>query len=93
MCDSDVVARLGGDKFVVLFLNTSKSIAEEVIKRLMSKVSSINQKNVYNNKIEFFVGVIGFNAGAHNNVSELLKEADALMYSTKREKQRSNKKA
>ncbi len=79
--ESDVVARMGGDEFVVLLPDTDRTGAETIAGRLSEDLDAALAETGF--RIRFSVGVAAFHEpGAR--VDDLLRHADALMYRAKR---------
>ncbi len=78
--DTDIVARLGGDEFAVLLTGAPKMIAEEVVNRLIDKLSFSIALG------EEIVPVIASVGWAHSDegAAKILQSADRRMYSNKR---------
>ncbi|RBW45693.1 GGDEF domain-containing protein [Psychromonas sp. B3M02] len=80
---SDVIGRLGGDEFVVLFSNTDAANTEQ----LMSTLTMALQTELDDNKITldvcFSYGITEYNVDKHNDIQQLLSEADHAMYQCK----------
>ncbi len=85
---SDMVARLGGDEFVVMVddLSTDAEAAAYKARALGEKVLKTLREPFQLNGHQHFatpsIGVASFN-GDHNDVGELLKQADLAMYQAK----------
>jgi diguanylate cyclase (GGDEF)-like protein len=82
--DSDLVARFGGDEFVLLLLHSSTAQARMICQRLRKKIAAHNflgehQLDVH---ITASFGIAG-NTPAIASVDEILKQADLAMYSVK----------
>lgn len=79
---SDVVARLGGDEFALLFPETSQESARVVLSKLQHGL--LEEMRAGDWPITFSVGALTCNA-APSTTEELVKMADDLMYSAKRD--------
>ena len=84
--ESDLVARIGGDEFAALLLDTPKALANDVITRLQASLADYNEKSSHDYTIDFSFGVVDFDADVHLNVEALLADGDALMYECKQGK-------
>ena len=86
--DSDVVARVGGDEFVVLAMEAARVSAELFTRRIQEKL------NIYNSLPErkprsplgLSTGVSTFDPELPATIDELTSRADAQMYEQKRRK-------
>ncbi|WP_038173334.1 MULTISPECIES: sensor domain-containing diguanylate cyclase [Vibrio] len=81
--DSDVIARIGGDEFVVLMSGASEKVANVAIRRFNEALDAFNQdqKNPY--KLEFSVGVASAKEKSDMNLEVLLEMADQRMFKSK----------
>jgi len=84
--ESDLVARIGGDEFAALLLDTPKASALDVILRLQARLDVYNDKSPHDYQIDFSFGVVDFDPEVHANVEALLADGDALMYECKQRK-------
>lgn len=81
--DSDVFGRIGGDEFVVLLTNTSQSLAEDIIERFRQLLKKDHkQNNVYG--LSFSAGILTIEPDQKLPITQLLDQADTLMYEDKR---------
>lgn len=78
----DVAARIGGDEFVILFPGTDAKQAHEVTTKIKTKVGEVLQK--YLNALSLSIGVVTV-IQSKCSINELIKMADDLMYSVKKE--------
>jgi len=81
---TDIVARVGGDEFVALALDTDLSFAENILKRLKEKEKANSQ--LYS--LSLSVGVAYYDPENPCTIEELLDKADKAMYENKRAKKR-----
>lgn len=75
----DVVARLGGEEFAVLFPDTMIQEAREISERLRQAIASLNLPIQQNVTASF--GVASF--GPHDNWESVFRRADANLYRAK----------
>lgn len=78
--ESDVVARMGGDEFVVLLPDTDREGAETIAGRLSADLDGAMAGGGFG--IRFSIGVAAFQDPG-DRVDDLLRHADALMYEAK----------
>ena len=81
--DSDVIARMSGDEFVVLFADASKKTAESIVNRFRSGLDERELKDNLDYQISFSHGIVEFNPEVHTSIGELLNAGDELMYAQK----------
>jgi diguanylate cyclase (GGDEF)-like protein/PAS domain S-box-containing protein len=80
---SDLIARIGGDEFVVLALESKSSSAETLLKRLKENLEINNMQNNLRFQIAVSVGCVQFDPGNPCTLIELLDQADQSMYEHK----------
>lgn len=78
----DVVARLGGDEFAVLLPETGATHAEEILKKVHLRLDQAMRK--MNWPATFSIGSVTYTTPPVS-VDEMIRAADNLMYSMKRE--------
>jgi len=83
--ESDIVARIGGDEFVVLSESTDEN-GEIVLTRLYENIKDYNAKRSRRYTLSISVGTTQFDPKNPISIDELLSKADALMYAQKRKK-------
>jgi len=84
--DSDIIARIGGDEFVVMPIKTTGDNLEIVINRLQKAVEMDNTKSKREYKLSISIGTAYFDPLSPCTIDELLSKADRLMYEQKRTK-------
>jgi len=86
--EADIIARIGGDEFVVLAIEVHEGDAEILADRLQKELENRNAKGNMGCKLSLSAGIA--RSGPENlcSIDELLKRADKLMYEQKRNKQR-----
>jgi diguanylate cyclase (GGDEF)-like protein len=83
---SDIIARIGGDEFVVMPIETTGDNLEIVINRLQKAVEMDNTKSKREYKLSISIGTAYFDPLSPCTIDELLSKADRLMYEQKRTK-------
>jgi diguanylate cyclase (GGDEF)-like protein len=79
--ETDIVARLGGDEFIVLLPETDYDHANMVFSKMNEYLIRLVNKQRW--QVTFSIGVVTF-VNPPGSVDEMIKNADALMYSGKR---------
>jgi diguanylate cyclase (GGDEF)-like protein len=77
---TDVVARVGGDEFVILLPDQDQAGARTAIDKVQSALDALADS--HDNRIGFSIGVVTA-AEAPQHVETLVKAADSLMYGVK----------
>ncbi len=77
----DIVARFGGDEFVVLLVRSEEKSASLVAGKLHQQLLSIMKTNHWN--VTLSIGLATYHT-APDTLAEIIKEADELMYQVKR---------
>jgi diguanylate cyclase (GGDEF)-like protein len=80
--ESDMIARIGGDEFVVLQPATDRASTEAVAERLLATVIDAVALNDADVTVGVSIG-IAFSAGNGERGSELLRRADVALYDAK----------
>lgn len=83
---SDVLGRIGGDEFAVLVTSVSAEQTESLVRRLEQMLEGRELSSGRDYEVRFSVGAVAFDPSRHRNISELMKEADELMYRKKKDR-------
>ncbi len=80
--DEDIVARIGGEEFLLLFSHTSYEIGLKIVEKVRSNVAKMNilhEQKALNITMSFGVAI----AYNHSEIDSKLKAADAKLYQAK----------
>ena len=83
--ESDIIARIGGDEFVVLAMETAKTSAEKLENRLQSILNDRNARN-QRYKLSLSTGIAYCAPECLYSIEELMIQGDQLMYEQKKSK-------
>ncbi|MGH7720515.1 MAG: diguanylate cyclase [Gemmatimonadaceae bacterium] len=84
--DSDIIARIGGDEFVVLAMETSGITAETWLCRMQERLQALNRGGTRGYRLSLSIGVAYYDPEFPCAIDELLAQADTQMYREKRSK-------
>jgi diguanylate cyclase (GGDEF)-like protein/PAS domain S-box-containing protein len=84
--ESDIIARIGGDEFVVLAMVSSRKGTDTLIHRLQHNIGLYNKKNNRNFKLSLSTGITQFDPEYPCTIDELLSRADSIMYAQKKKR-------
>ena len=87
---SDIIARIGGDEFVVLSESTDRN-GDIAVTRLYENIAEENARGDRPCPLSISVGTTQFDPEHLVSIDELLSKADASMYSQKRKKNNTSK--
>ncbi|MFQ5841976.1 MAG: HD domain-containing phosphohydrolase, partial [Thermodesulfobacteriota bacterium] len=82
--EPDIIARIGGDEFAVLAIESRKQSAEILMSRLQEKLDAHNAKGRRSYKLSLSVGIAYYDPKCPCSIDELLERADRSMYEQKR---------
>ncbi|HYA15624.1 MAG TPA: sensor domain-containing diguanylate cyclase [Syntrophales bacterium] len=83
---SDVVARIGGDEFAVLAMETTELFPKTIMERLQNYIDKYNKEGNRNYKISVSIGTAHYDPENSCSLNELMSRADKMMYKHKRSK-------
>ena len=83
--DSDIIARIGGDEFVI-FVSMYSSHTDEFSSRLEANIDRFNQEQNYSCQLSMSVGVVQSSLDENFSLEQSIEKADKLMYEDKRAK-------
>jgi two-component system cell cycle response regulator len=89
--ESDIIARIGGDEFVILHVDASEDNAQGITQRLEENLKEFNQENARPYRLSLSFGVTYFNPSGEVSLENVLKEADEQLYHQKIEKKKTAK--
>jgi diguanylate cyclase (GGDEF)-like protein/PAS domain S-box-containing protein len=81
---SDVLARIGGDEFAALLIETAEGADENLVQRLQEKLGSLNRMSDRPYPISLSVGVAIRPPRSGITLEAFVEEADAAMYERKK---------
>lgn len=81
--ESDILCRLGGDEFLVLFPNSKEENIEKTLNTIVSNIENENKKKLKPYNISFSYGVIQVDADDNYSIDYIIQLADAKMYKCK----------
>lgn len=86
--DADICARFGGDEFVVLCSNVSEGFEKDFEARLDNKMAEINANIDKPYQVSISYGSVVTTPKFGDKLSDVIQEADGIMYAAKREKKK-----
>lgn len=89
--ESDIIARIGGDEFVVLAIQANRAAANNLITKLEVKLADYNSEAGRRYPLSLSIGVSFAKSDARCTIDDLLLSADKSMYEQKQRKRKSGK--
>ena len=87
--ESDIIARIGGDEFVVIPIGTTEDSTKIATSRLQKSIEIHNSEINRSYKLSLSFGIAYYDPENSCSIDELLVQGDKLMYEQKRHKQKS----
>ncbi len=84
--ESDLIARIGGDEFTILTMETGPESSEVFFERLRTTIDEKNRESVDGRTLSVTVGVSRYNLRDSDSVTSLIDRADSDMYAKKKSK-------
>src|SRR5690606_5948841 len=81
--ESDLIARFGGDEFVVLLGNADRQQAMDATDRLRQAITTFNNRSTFPFALAYSVGWAALDPDQPQDLQALLMEADTNMYCNK----------
>jgi diguanylate cyclase (GGDEF)-like protein len=86
--EADIVARIGGDEFVVLAVDASMESTDILTDRIQAALKKRKQQGDQPYQLTLSLGIARYDPEAPCTVNELIDQADGRMYQQKQEKKR-----
>jgi diguanylate cyclase (GGDEF)-like protein len=84
---SDIIARIRGEHFVVISVESDRSDAEAVVGRFQAGLDSCNKKRDGRYRLSVSVGISYYDPAESRSIDTLLAEGDRMMHEQKRLKE------
>ena len=82
---NDVLGRLGGDEFIVYLYDMKNNLKlENISKKIIDQISSIDEINGYKINISASIGAVSTDSPVTVSLDDMIKKADRLMYKAKK---------
>lgn len=82
--DNDILCRIGGDEFIILFSNIKKENVEEIMEKIILNMDMENKKRLKPYDVSFSYGVVQVDCNNSRSTDEIIQMADAKMYEYKK---------
>lgn len=84
--DSDLIARISGDEFALLLLDTHEDKFDVIFRRLQKNLDEFSLNSEEKVSLSLSIGMALYDYKQPCNIDELLKQADQRMYEQKQQK-------
>lgn len=81
--DHDIISRLGGDEFLIVFPQCTSEDVEKIISRIQAKMKNDNQQQRRPYSISFSYGIYEVDE-SYSHIEEMIQIADQRMFENKR---------
>ncbi len=81
--ESDIIARIGGDEFIVVFDSATEGGIKVATSRLYQNIEQYNSTNNRPYTLSISVGTAKYNSGSPCSIDDLIRQADKSMYEQK----------
>ena len=88
--DTDIIARVGGDEFIIFPVETSETSYDSIVSRLQRNLDIANTSSSLDYELSLSIGIALINTESPCNIDELIVQADKLMYESKAIKKQSH---
>ncbi|MGC1402962.1 MAG: GGDEF domain-containing protein [Thermodesulfobacteriota bacterium] len=85
--ESDIIARIGGDEFLILAIDATDETREVLMERLHNYLDDYNRPEGRSYTLSLSIGIAFYDPKKPLSLDELIAQADTLMYKEKRNKQ------
>ncbi len=85
--ESDIIARFGGDEFVVFPIGDDEAYINMIVERLQKNINAFNALEERGYKLSMSIGIAPYDPEHVHSIDMLIGEADKIMYMQKRQKQ------
>ncbi len=87
--ESDIIARIGGDEFAILAMNSHETSSEKLIQRFEQVLNDHHLQTKRPFALSLTIGITCFNPQNPCSIDVLLAQADKMMYENKQKNSRS----